>query len=89
MERFGVRQYIIEVVTSANGFARKPSPEVIDYGIDKYHLDKARTYYVGDRRLDVEAAENVGIPSLNLGQPFLANNQHIEDLSDIIRLFEV
>ena len=89
LERFGVRQYIIEVVTSANGFARKPSPEVIDYGIDKYHLDKARTYYVGDRRLDVEAAENVGIPSLNLGQPFLANNQHIEDLSDIIRLFEV
>lgn len=76
-------------MTSANGFARKPSPEVIDYGIDKYHLDKAITYYVGDRRLDVEAAENVGIPSLNLGQPFLANNQHIEDLSDIIRLFEV
>lgn len=89
LERFGVRQYIIEVVTSANGFARKPSPEVIDYVIDKYHLDKARTYYVGDRRLDVEAAENAGIPSLNLGQPFSANNQHIEDLSDIIRLFEV
>ena len=31
LERLGVHQYFTEVVTSANGFARKPEPEAIDY----------------------------------------------------------
>ncbi|WP_315460514.1 HAD-IA family hydrolase [uncultured Streptococcus sp.] len=87
LERLGVRQYFTEVVTSANGFARKPEPEAINYLIEKYALDKADTFYVGDRRLDVEAAENAGIKSINLGQPSSKINQHIADLSDIVALF--
>lgn len=31
LERLGVHQYFTEVVTSANGFARKPEPEAINY----------------------------------------------------------
>ena len=87
LERLGVRQYFTEVVTSANGFARKPEPEAINYLLEKYNLDKTSTYYVGDRRLDVEAAENAGIKSINLGQPSSKINQHIADLSDIVALF--
>lgn len=87
LERLGVRQYFTEVVTSANGFARKPEPEAINYLLEKYDLDKTSTYYVGDRRLDVEAAENAGIKSINLGQPSSKINQHIADLSDIVALF--
>lgn len=83
LERLGVHQYFTEVVTSANGFARKPEPEAIDYLLEKYHLDKSDTYYVGDRRIDVEAAENAGIKSINLGQPNSRINQKIADLSDI------
>ncbi len=88
LERLGVHQYFTEVVTSANGFARKPEPEAIDYLLEKYHLDKTTTYYVGDRRIDVEAAENAGIKSINLGQPSSAINQKINDLSDIMTLFD-
>ena len=87
LERLGVRQYFTEVVTSANGFARKPEPEAINYLLDKYDLDKTSTYYVGDRRLDVEAAENTGIKSINLGQPSSEINQYITDLSEIVALF--
>ena len=87
LERLGVRQYFTEVVTSANGFARKPEPEAINYLLEKYDLDKTSTYYVGDRRLDVESAENAGIKSINLGQPSSKINQHIADLSDIVALF--
>lgn len=87
LERLGVRQYFTEVVTSANGFARKPEPEAINYLLEKYDLDKTSTYYVGDRRLDVEAVENAGIKSINLGQPSSKINQHIADLSDIVALF--
>lgn len=35
LERLGVHQYFTEVVTSANGFARKPEPEAIDYLLEK------------------------------------------------------
>ena len=88
LERLGVRQYFTEVVTSANGFARKPEPEAINYLIEKYVLDKADTFYVGDRRIDVEAAENAGIKSINLGQPSSKMNQKITDLSDIVTLLK-
>lgn len=88
LERLGVRQYFTEVVTSANGFARKPEPEAINYLIEKYALDKADTFYVGDRRIDVEAAENAGIKSINLGQPDSKNNQKIASLSELITLFK-
>lgn len=88
LERLGVHQYFTEVVTSANGFARKPEPEAIDYLLEKYHLDKAETYYVGDRRIDVEAAENAGIKSINLGQPDSKKNQKIANLSELITLFK-
>ncbi|WFM81192.1 HAD-IA family hydrolase [Streptococcus ruminicola] len=88
LERLGVRQYFTEVVTSANGFARKPEPEAINYLIKKYALDKADTFYVGDRRIDVEAAENAGVKSINLGQPDSKNNQKIASLSELITLFK-
>ena len=88
LERLGVHQYFTEVVTSANGFARKPEPEAINYLIKKYALDKADTFYVGDRRIDVEAAENAGIKSINLGQPDSKNNQKIANLSELITLFK-
>lgn len=87
LERLVVRHYFTEVVTSANGFARKPEPEAINYLLEKYDLDKESTYYVGDRRLDVEAAENAGIKSINLGQPSSKINQHIADLSNIVAIF--
>ncbi len=88
LERLGVHQYFTEVVTSANGFARKPEPEAINYLIKKYALDKANTFYVGDRRIDVEAAENASIKSINLGQPSSKMNQKIADLSDIVTLLK-
>ncbi len=88
LERLGVRKYFTEVVTSANGFARKPQPEAIEYLVEKYGLDKASTYYVGDRRIDVEAAENAGVKSINLGQPASKINQKIANLSELITLFK-
>lgn len=55
--------YFEEVVTAANGFKRKPDPEALTYLINKYQMDKKRTYYIGDRSLDQQAAEKSGIQS--------------------------
>lgn len=86
LARLGIDHFFTEVITSANGFARKPHPEGVDYLMTKYGLDKAQTYYIGDRKLDVEVAENSCIQSINLHQPSSAINRKIDDLSDLVDL---
>ena len=78
--------YFLEIVTSENGFKRKPHPEAINYLLEKYKLNPEETYYIGDRILDIEAAHNSGIHSIN----FLSakNSQQINKLTDIIQIFE-
>ena len=83
----GIIQHFTEILTSDSGFARKPSPEALLYLIDKYQLDKANTYYVGDRLLDAETAINAGISSINLQIDGLGQNQKISHLLEIKHLF--
>lgn len=64
LDRNGLMPYFTEVLTALSGFPRKPAPGAISYLVEKYGLDPARTYYVGDRQIDVEAAENAGIRSI-------------------------
>ncbi|MBM7643033.1 HAD-IA family hydrolase [Streptococcus loxodontisalivarius] len=87
LERLGIAPYFEEVITSANGFKRKPDPEAVDYLIEKYDLDPSETYYIGDRRIDVEVAQAAGILSINLGQVDSEINRKIEDLSEITSIF--
>ncbi|GGE32913.1 HAD-IA family hydrolase [Streptococcus himalayensis] len=79
----GIAQYFTKIVTSADGFARKPHPAAIDYLVEKYDLDKASTYYIGDRRLDVEVAIHAGIQSINFQAYPSPVNQEISILLDI------
>ena len=79
----GLEVYFTEILTSQSGFARKPSPEAAIYLISKYHLKPDRTFYIGDRTLDIEFAQNSGIQSINfLGTPVDCNHQ-ISCLADI------
>ena len=87
LEDLGVRHHFTEILTSDSGFARKPSPEALLYLIDKYQLDKANTYYVGDRLLDVETAIRAGISSINLQIDGLGQNKKISHLLEIKNLF--
>jgi len=82
----GFDSYFTEILTSQSGFARKPSPEAATYLINKYHLNPDRTYYIGDRILDIEFAQNSGIQSINFLASPTACNQQIEQLEDISSL---
>lgn len=64
LEQTGLAPYFTEVLTALSGFPRKPAPDAILHLLDKYGLDPARSFYVGDRSLDVEAAENAGVGSI-------------------------
>ena len=83
----GLDSYFTEILTSQSGFARKPNPEAATYLISKYHLKPDRTYYIGDRTLDVEFAQNSGIQSINFLETPVDCNHQIAGLEDIPSLF--
>ena len=84
----GLESYFTEILTSQSGFARKPSPEAAIYLLDKYQLNPDNTYYIGDRTLDVEFAQNSGIQSINFLESTYKGNYRIQALADISRIFE-
>lgn len=84
----GLESYFTEILTSQGGFARKPSPEAANYLLAKYQLDSDKTYYIGDRTLDVEFAQNSGIQSINFLESSYEGNHRIQSLTDITHIFE-
>ena len=84
----GLESYFTEILTSQSDFARKPSPEAAIYLLDKYQLNPDNTYYIGDRTLDVEFAQNSGIQSLNFLESTYEGNHRIQALADISHIFE-
>ena len=93
LEQTGLAPCFTEVLTALDGFPRKPKPDAILYLLNKYALDPTRCFYVGDRSLDVEAAENAGIGSilfLDPASPGKATGREtflVRDLLEIPALF--
>ena len=84
----GLESYFTEILTSQSGFARKPSSEAATYLLGKYQLDSEKTYYIGDRALDVEFAQNSRIQSINFLESSYEGNHRIQALADIPYIFE-
>ena len=90
LKNLGIYDYFDEIISSVDApFKRKPLPDSINYLVDKYHLNKKTTFYVGDRSMDIECANNAHIKSimyLPRGGYGLATGKEtyvIEDLMDI------
>ena len=64
LENLGLDRFFREVVSSLNGFPRKPAPDALLYLLEKYRLETDRVYYVGDRTLDVGCAKSAGVRSV-------------------------
>lgn len=90
LENLGLSIYFKEVVTSKNGFARKPNPEGLNYLVNKYHLKRESTYYIGDRPIDVECANAAGvksimfIPPTSVAKPTGKETLVVHDLLEIV-----
>ena len=69
LERLGILGFFREIVTSRYGFSPKPSGEGVRYLLEKYGLDPANTWYVGDRTLDVYCAKDAGVHALLFLEP--------------------
>lgn len=66
LNRLGILGYFREVVTAECGFPAKPAGDGLRYLLDKYRLDPAMTWYVGDRSMDILCAKNAGIKAILL-----------------------
>ena len=83
----GISDYFTEVVTANNGFARKPSPDSINYLIHKYQLKQA--VMIGDREIDILAGKQANIETIyfNSADQLDINATHnINSLTDILNL---
>ncbi|USS87378.1 HAD-IA family hydrolase [Fructilactobacillus hinvesii] len=71
LERFKLKSLFTGIVTSQQGFARKPDPAGLQFLLQSEHLDPTTTFMVGDRKLDVEAAQHAGIQSVLFDPDYL------------------
>lgn len=69
LKNLGFFDYFSDIITGIDGFPRKPDPSAINHLVGKYGLKKADTFYVGDRILDIECANNAGIKSILFTPP--------------------
>ena len=76
LEKTAIASAFTEVVTSANGFPRKPSPDSMLYLKDKYRISSGLV--IGDRPLDIEAGQAAGFDTY-----LFDNMQHLEEFIDI------
>lgn len=89
LKNIGLFDFFEEIITGADGFERKPSPEALQYLMTKHNLSQDDTVYVGDRTLDVECAQNAGISSIlylpkgSVVEPTGMENHIVTDLLDI------
>ena len=94
LSNIGLISYFKDIITSLDNFKRKPDPEGLNYLINKYNLDRNNTYYVGDRKLDIECANNAHIKSIMFiepsspGKPTGKEDHVIRDLLEIKDILE-
>ena len=85
----GVEGYFKEITTSAHHFARKPSPEAVQYLLDKHGMDPAETLMIGDRPLDVEAGQNAGTAGCFFDPDGATYAPAQHQITDIRALFDI
>jgi len=64
---------------TGNCDCRKPKPGLLLQGIEKYNLDPAKSYFIGDRERDMEAAAAAGVKGI-----LIDSNQPLSEILDLI-----
>ncbi len=69
-----IPEYFPDVFASVSGerqgIAKKPAPDLIWEAMKKLNVTKEEAVYVGDSEVDLEAAENAGLPCISVSWGF-------------------
>jgi len=86
LKKSGIADFFTEVVTSDNGFPRKPDPSSVNYLLSKYQLQPEATVVIGDRSLDIEAGLAAGIAGIffDAKQTHPQAKRNIKDLNELL-----
>lgn len=80
--------YVDDMVCAPDGYARKPSPEMIEVLLARHGLGPGDAIAVGDRPVDVEAAHAAGVEGVLLvtGPVDAAGLPQISALTELLPL---
>ncbi|MGC9358072.1 MAG: HAD-IA family hydrolase, partial [Anaerolineae bacterium] len=67
LEVHGLSQTFAAIITSDDGFPRKPDPAAFESLIERQQLDREVTLAIGDRELDILAARGAGLHTCFFG----------------------
>jgi len=74
---------VFDAVASALDKVRpKPAPDILRLCLDRASLDAARAVYVGDSRIDREAAESAGMHFIGVG-PRIEHHRMIATIAEL------
>ena len=58
--------YIDVAIGERTDICKKPAPDTVLEALSQLHADKASAVYIGDSEVDIETAENAGIPCISV-----------------------
>lgn len=91
LDAHGLRELFAGWITHDDGFARKPDPQGMLAAIQRYELDPAQTLAIGDRDLDLQAAQAAGVGYLcayGPGSFSLDTHFVVRDFGDLLVLLK-
>jgi len=83
LEKHGLEKYFDIVVTALDVKRPKPYPDPLLKVIDHFGASPEQILYIGDSRLDEQAAKAAGIPMAAYDNPSLEVEYHIKSLREI------
>ena len=89
LERYDLNVYFSDFITSRQGFERKPSPNAINYLINKYNIIHSEAIMIGDRDLDLLSAKNAGISACYFTNGYEKNSNSDYIINNFQQLYSI
>ena len=84
ISRLNMNQYFIENIGQSERLIRKPDPDVLNYLIKKYNINKEEILYVGDSSVDYEFAKTINLDMAFCDYGYETNKQQLIQKADYV-----
>jgi phosphoglycolate phosphatase len=88
LEMHGLADDFDLVVTSRDVPAPKPAPDILTRVLEQFRIAADEAIYIGDSRLDEQAAHAAGIPLVAYRNPDLKAWRHVDRLNTVLDLLK-